>query len=173
MHKLFLSAGLALSLLAGCADTSRPGIERISSTVTGYSSDDAKMNSAVAQARASLPKALSVASQGDGTFAPTLRLKAAFPTQQGNEVIWIGDIAQAKSGQFSGKLRNEPIWMTGKKLGSSVKFTQAAIRDWSLPAGNGKFWGNYTTRVTAGDFGGQEGAALRATLKAKPTPANW
>ncbi len=166
-------ASLALLGLVACTDTSRPERIEVGPGVTGYSPVDNRMNSAIASARVTLPKALSVASTGSNSFSSGLFLKVDFPSESGAEVIWVRDISRAGSGQFSGKLDNEPFGLPGKRLGSSVRFAETAISDWALPAGDGKAWGNYTTRVIAKDSSPDRRRALMSTLTSKPTPADW
>ena len=173
MNKLILGAGLALSLLAGCTDANRPEVIQISPTTAGYHKTDRKMNAAIAQARETLPKALDTARLASGGYASGLQLKVAVPSQRGTEVIWVGSIAPKGDDSFTGAFVNTPIGLPGKTRGSKVSFAQSAIFDWSLPAGSGRYFGNYTTRVIAADLPSARGKAIRATLTPRPTPFNW
>lgn len=163
---LALAAGLAVLTLSACdseapkVDNSGPGDE-----VVQFEAQDAAMNAAIAQAKASLPAFL--ARLDAGQITPADSLKVGFPANGGHEHIWVNQIAR-QGDQLTGLLVNEPNWMPGLHERSPVTFAPALVSDWSYEK-DGKLWGNYTTRVMLPSLPPEEAEALKADLSDTPT----
>src|SRR5262245_43424651 len=176
---IILAAAAALTGLSACdaqqtsvttsengrTVTSREG----NPDVVDFASDDKLMNAAIADAQAHLPyfwEHVASPAQGEGDFT----LKVGFPVQQGassgKEHIWVSDIEKTSSG-YAGLLANEPLDLTGKKLGDRVEFTPDMISDWGFMRA-GKLIGHYTTRISLEDGDPREAAAIRAMLGENP-----
>lgn len=166
---LILAAALAALSLSACgrsdtaaptADTSGPGDD-----IVQYEAQDAAMNAAIAEAKASLPVFL--ARLDAGQLKPTDSLKVGFPANGGHEHIWVNNIAR-KGDQVTGTLANEPNWMPDLHEGSPVTFEPGLVSDWSYEK-DGKLWGNYTTRVMLPALSPEEAEAVKANLSDTPT----
>ncbi len=165
---LTLAAGLAALSLAACgqsesaapADTAVKGDE-----IVEFRAEDAAMNAAIAEAKASLPVFL--ARLDSGALQSGDSLKVGFHTDQGREHIWVDHIAR-KGDELTGTLANEPNWMPGLHQGSPVTFDPALVTDWSYEK-DGKLWGNYTTRVMLPSLAPEEAEAVKANLSDTPT----
>ena len=131
-------AALALVLSAGC--TKVPVAEQ----VVQVSSDDARMNAAIAKARATV-----------GTFVRALRapkasqwrfsIKVKISEADAREHFWLSDVRYDGS-VFSGKIANDPDVVTTVEFGQAVSARPAEISDW-MYVDHGKLVGGYTTRV--------------------------
>lgn len=164
---LILAAGLCV-FAAACdpavqapkADDSGPGDE-----IVQFQAQDAAMNAAVAQAKATLPAFLTRLDAGDIQTADSL--KVGFPAGEGHEHIWVDHVAR-KGDELTGLLANEPNAMPGLHQGSPVTFKIDLVSDWSYEK-DGKLWGNYTTRVMLPYLSPEEAQAVRANLSDTPT----
>lgn len=165
---LIATVGACVLALGACdskpaTDKTGPGDEMVQ-----FRDQDAEMNAAIAEAKASLPQFLARLDAGE--TQPADSLKVAFSTSQGNEHIWVRQIAR-KGDELTGTLANEPNYMPGQHLGSVVTFPVALVSDWSYEK-NGKRWGNYTTRVMLPYLEPDDAAAVRESLSDTPTESN-
>jgi uncharacterized protein YegJ (DUF2314 family) len=122
--------------LAGCS-----GNEPL---VTSFATEDAQMNAAMEQARASLPKfeerlANPPASQS------YIALKGRFEEDGTVEHMWIGDVAVSGEG-YRGKLGNNPVYLKKIQMDQSVLVKRTDVSDW-LAIDDGRLVGGYTLRV--------------------------
>lgn len=142
--------------------------------ITGFSDDNAQMNAAMAEARATLPVFLAHVTNAQGRGAPNATLKVAFPaTDGGREIIWVGDFRWDGRNGFTGRLDNQPNFMGNMRVGDAVEFTSADVRDWSVTGTDGQLWGNYTTRVMLPMIDPQTASLLRSRLSRNPVPSSW
>ncbi len=123
---------------AGC--TERPVVDH----VVQVSSDDARMNAAIAKARATV-----------GTFVTALQkpkasrsgfsIKIRITKGDDAEHFWLSDVRYDGSA-FSGKIDNDPEMVKTVKLGQAASARPAEISDW-MYVDHGKLVGGYTLRV--------------------------
>ncbi len=141
-------------------DASGPGDEMVQ-----FQNQDAAMNAAIEEAKTSLPIFLARLDAGDIT--PSDSLKVGFPVGEGNEHIWVNQVAR-KGDELTGTLANEPNGMPGLHQGSPVTFSVDLVSDWSYEK-DGVRWGNYTTRVMLPYLDPEQADAVRASLSDTPT----
>ncbi len=167
MTGLALAAGLALAV---------PAAAFAQDDVIQYAPDDALMEAAIAEARATLPLFLEHALDHEGYGIDGSVLKVAFPAQgktdMGQEHIWVSPFARQPDGSFIGILANAPVDLGDLQEGDRVEFRQDMISDWHLTDPSGLFWGSYTSRVMydAGAFGE---TPFEQIFEADPVPAEW
>lgn len=129
-----------------------------------FSTEDARMNAAVAEARRTLPVFWRRYDNGDGT---SFSLKAHFEAPNGGrEHLWFSNIKR-DGARLTGVLDNDPSWVTSLSRGQTVTFTEDQISDWTYEKG-GRMWGGFTLRVMLARLQPTEAAELRAYLS--PTP---
>lgn len=164
------AALVALALLAGAVPL------QAQDQVIPYAPDDAAMEAAIAEARASLPLFLAHAVDAQGTSVEGALVKVAFPTQGSTDMvtehIWVSPFAMRPEGGFVGILANAPVNLGPLREGDRVDFAEAMISDWHLTGPTGLYWGSYTSRVmhAAGAFGDTPFDQIFAT---DPVPADW
>lgn len=159
----------------GDADTSA----RSGDPVVEFAPGDKVMGDAQAEAQRHLPKFFEAALTEQGQSKPDTLLKVAFPiddpssSDMGVEVIWVGPFVRTGDG-FSGALANEPVSMPGLHAGSTVSFSEDMVRDWILPAPDGRAWGHYTTRVIAAQSEDENfKAMISQILMPDAAPKDW
>lgn len=127
---------LALVPMASCAKREE---------ITSVAADDAKMNAAVAEARATLPIFWKVAEAGDPAVQRKI-VKVALPVKGGGqEHLWMG-FESHDDRQVNGRLENEPEYLPGLHNGDPVTVDPSQVSDWAYVRG-GKMYGAYTMRV--------------------------
>lgn len=144
--------------------------------VVGFDRDDPAMTAAVAAARKSLPAFLEAMLDAQGYGPDGGYLKVGFAVEDpaiGVENIWVGPFRRLGNNRFVGLLANEPQAMPGLHNGDRVEFTQKMIVDWNLAAGDGRFWGDYTTRVVVSRLPADQARPLRKRFIEPPVPAAW
>ncbi len=157
---------LALALVLTTAVTSMPVQAQGGDPVVNFSDDDAAMNAAMAGAQQSLPIFMD-ALNNPGSGATDLILKVAIATDTDYvEHIWVDQIRPLGDDRFEGRYANDPVEFKGNQ-GDPVTFSQASISDWSFME-NGKFHGNYTTRVMLPHFDPDYATALSSLLAPLP-----
>lgn len=165
---MILAAALAALSLSACgqSESAAPADAAVKGDeIVEFRAEDAAMNAAIAEAKASLPVFL--ARLDAGALQSADGLKVGFHTDQGREHIWVDHIAR-KGDELTGMLANEPNWMPGLHQGSTVTFDPALVTDWSYEK-DGKLWGNYTTRVMLPSLSPEEAEAVKANLSDTPT----
>lgn len=141
-----------------------------------YAENDATMDAAIADARATLPIFLRNALDAKGVSLDDALVKVALPTEPGSptsdEHIWVAPFARLQDGSFSGLLANEPVNLGPLRAGDRIDFTEDMISDWHFNAPTGRYWGSYTSRVMydAGAFGDTPFDQL---FEADPVPPDW
>lgn len=154
----------AIALVAATAPASAGQPKGEAPEVVSVNADDAGMNAAIAQARATLGEFLRRLDTGQLT--PDDMLKVEMPTPGGSEEhIWVADIRRQGSG-FTGRLANDPIEIPYQR-GHQVTFTSDMISDWSYEA-HGRLWGNFTTRFVLPRLSPRQAAELRDILSETP-----
>lgn len=163
MRHVIVAIALAFSTVA-CGQPLPAGdraAERAADPIENFGPDDATMNAAIAEARASLPRFWEMFDARDGS---DFMLKVGFPTPDGgNEHIWVGDIQRAPNGALSAVIANEPHDVPSIRFGERANFEQAWISDWALTR-NGQMYGHYTTRVVVGSLPPEEQAQYAGFL---------
>jgi uncharacterized protein YegJ (DUF2314 family) len=141
-----------------------------------YADNDATMEAAIADARATLPIFLRNALDAKGVSLDDALVKVALPTEPGSptsdEHIWVAPFARLQDGSFSGLLANEPVNLGPLRAGDRIDFTEDMISDWHFNAPTGRYWGSYTSRVMydAGAFGD---TPFDRIFEADPVPPDW
>ena len=141
--------------------------------ITEFSTQDERMNAAMDTAKATLPRFLANMTDAEGYALPNTSVKAAFPTGNGAEIIWITPFVWDGSTEMAGVLANQPNFMGDLNAGDVVDFQVDMVRDWSLIGQDGTMWGNYTTRVMLPDLDSATATSLAARLADDPVPADW
>ncbi|MCU0829538.1 MAG: DUF2314 domain-containing protein [Tabrizicola sp.] len=168
LKRLLIPAVIAALALTAPAVAQDPVID--------YATDDPQMNTAIAEAQATLPLFLAHALDAQGKGSDVALVKVGFPTVDSSEMdvehIWVSLFARHEDGSFTGMLANEPVALGDLRAGDEVAFTQAMISDWHMTAPSGLFWGSYTSRVMyeQGAFGDTPFDQL---FEADPVPAGW
>jgi uncharacterized protein YegJ (DUF2314 family) len=149
-----LAAGLWLQPLAAASQ---------GSSYIKVPNQDAEMEEAKAQARATLPQfwdKLANPGAGEEGFA----LKVALP-YGGNstEHIWTKDV-ERKDGKTTGVINNVPRDVKGIRVGQRIDIAEAQISDWMFMR-NGKMVGNYTLRPLLKRMPPKDAARYRAMLE--------
>ena len=149
---------------------------RAQDPIISYDKDDAAMNAAIAEARATLPLFLARAFNDEGESWDEALLKVGFPTVDGGEMdvehIWVAPFAELEGGGFTGLLANEPMALGDLGVGDQVDFTADMISDWHMTAPSGRFWGSFTSRVmhAQGAFGD---TPFEMIFETDAVPADW
>jgi uncharacterized protein YegJ (DUF2314 family) len=143
--------------------------------VMDFDVDDPQMNAAVRQAQRTLPLFLESVLDGKEVSAPDVLVKVAMPRASDpttNENIWVDQFQRVGPDRFLGSLANEPVDLAHLALGSRIFFSQEQIVDWSVLSPDGRFHGNYTSRVMhdRGAFAGEEYDDI---FMPDPLPPGW
>ncbi len=129
---------VALGLAPGAGCERQPGVVMVEE-------DDAAMDAAVQQARATVERfiaALESPAAGQGDFS----VKAAFPVAEGeSEHMWLMNVSY-RDGLLHGEVNNDPVSTKAVRLGDQASVAPAEISDW-MYVENGRAIGAYTTRV--------------------------
>lgn len=145
-----------------------------------FDADDPLMTAAVSAARETLASFLDH-TRGNGAWLhPDAEMKVALHTTVAArqlydvavEIIWVSDIKR-NGKNFTGRLANAPNMLGDLQFGDQVSFTQAQIRDWSLPGADGRMFGHYTTRVVLDRLPPEQAAGYREYLSENPAPSGW
>jgi uncharacterized protein YegJ (DUF2314 family) len=138
-----LAVVLAAAALMGSCN--RAGAQADEAPMQWRKNDDAEMNAAVAEARRTLPVFRRLFDEHPVDIDLFL-IKAGFKTAHGgSEHVWLYDLAW-KDGSVSGVLANEPEDVPNMHAGDRVTASEDMISDWAYRK-QGKFYGQYTTRV--------------------------
>ncbi|MFK5921283.1 MAG: DUF2314 domain-containing protein [Verrucomicrobiota bacterium] len=114
------------------------------SDLVGLPDDHPEMLAAKKKARESLPGFFRIM-EGHSEELTEFSVKVAFPTDLGDEHIWVSDLSLEARG-LKGLLANDPNNIPGIKLGDEVVVEENRISDWSYCEG-GVFQGHFTTKV--------------------------
>lgn len=123
----------------------------IKENVIAYRTDDAAMNAAKDQGRATLPRFRELLAAGtEGTFTVKFPL-----TQNGaTEHIWM-QLTDAPEGKFVGLLANDPV--NGKRfhMGDQMTVAEKDVEDWMVRT-ESTIYGGYTARAALKDLPKEE-----------------
>ncbi len=134
-------------------------------SVVNVSTEDAAVNRAIRDGRATLPAILAqMADPPAGTSAYSLKVAVPKPGG-GDEHIWMTDCTGLPDA-IACLLANEPMYVDLDPAARHAVPTDA-ISDWSYEAG-GKIHGNYTARVLVERLPAEEAAALKARFAPLP-----
>jgi uncharacterized protein YegJ (DUF2314 family) len=126
-----------------------------------FPADDAGLEEAKAQARATLPEFLRRLSAPDADRS-SAAVKAPLPVPGGTEHVWLSGI-QCEGDQFVGTVENHPSAETGVQMGAIVRVAQAEISDWKLVE-RGQLVGGFTIRYFMSLMQPAQRAAVQAGL---------
>lgn len=138
-------------------------------------SSNPAINRAFAEARASLPSALSATQKRNGWFSPSLALYVAVKTDHPEkpiEFVWVDNIRRQDKG-YAGRLASQPRYVSGKGLRSGIDFLNPQIGDWAVQAEDGRYYGYFTTRALLPDLAEPLASKIRALLVPRAVPALW
>lgn len=110
--------------------------------VIDFRSSDREMNSAIADARKTLPDFIALYRAGKGERHA---VKVAIPYERGREHIWM-NLTAVEGDVFIGTIANDPIHLDNMNRGDSYRAGSAMVSDWNYMSG-GQMYGSYTTRV--------------------------
>ncbi|WP_425090987.1 DUF2314 domain-containing protein [Tropicimonas sp. S265A] len=133
--------------------------------------DDAAVNSAVEEARATLPLFLEHASTEPAGWE-NVAIKVALQADGPVENIWVGSFKPLEDGSFIGQLDNDPVYLGDLKAGSEVQFRYDQIVDWAFVE-QGVGYGFYSVRALVGAMSEEQAAAVEAFLAPGKVPATW
>ena len=133
------------------------------------SSKDAKVNAAIAEARATLP--VFWQRYDDQTPGVTnYQIKAGLPTPHGGvEHIWI-DVVNHSKLAVRGTLANDPVDLGDLKFGSEITVEPEKISDWMYER-NGKIYGAYTVRALTDRANPEDQRRVAPLLSSTPLEA--
>lgn len=127
--------------------------------------DDAAMEKAIADARASLDYFLDLAAKPPADTAG-YALKVAVRDGDKVEHIWLTPFRQDES-KFVGMVNNDPELVKNVKAGKPFAFGRDDISDWMYQK-DGKLHGGFTTRALIARMSEAEAAPYRAMLADDP-----
>ena len=110
--------------------------------VIDFRSSDREMNSAIAEARKTLPDFVALYRAGTGERHA---VKVAIPYDRGREHIWM-NLTAVEGDVFIGRIANAPVHLDNLNRGDSYRTGSAMVSDWNYMSG-GQMHGSYTTRV--------------------------
>ncbi len=145
-----LSVG-ALCVLAGCEVGDRD-------RTIGVTENDADMNAAIAEARATLDEFVARMENpepGDSDFA----IKVAITDPNGTEHFWANNVEVVGPG-FTATINNDPNIVRSVRLGQRVRARLDEVSDWMYTS-NGRMVGNRTLRVLLTKMSPEEAAAVK------------
>jgi uncharacterized protein YegJ (DUF2314 family) len=158
LRALCLSLSLAASAPALAGDP-----------VLQFAQDDPAMNSAMADARRTLPLFYGRLAQTD-LDSEVMLLKVAMPYKAGGaqsfEHIWVA-VASREGDSFRGVFANDPVHIDYDQY-DPVQFTEDDISDWMYYDKAGLMQGAFTMRVMLKDLPAGQAAEFRRALAPPP-----
>jgi uncharacterized protein YegJ (DUF2314 family) len=136
-------------------------LEAVDPNFVVFRTDDAGLEAAKAQARATLPEFLKRLS-APGADVTSAAVKAPLPVPGGSEHVWLSGI-QCDGDEFVGTVENHPSPGTGVQMGATVRISQTDISDWKLVE-RGQLVGGFTIRYFMSLMDPAQEAAMRAGL---------
>ncbi len=167
LRALAAASAVALAVLfaAGCGESREKVSASGAGSFFGVAAEDARMNEAIAQAKAHLDtfeRELATATPGR-----VFTVKKGFATPDGTEHLWI-IVGRAANGGFEGVVDNEPRAVAGVAYGDRHFVARDDVTDWMITDAEGRRWGCYTTRVLLPWM--PEEQRLRIESKLQPLP---
>lgn len=135
-------AALAFTLSSAAQEPAQGG--KAKNKVYNIASQDAEMEEAIAQARATFDGFLKTHAKPP-KGAEDFKIKVKFSEAGNNEHIWVTPFVVTPKG-FQGTLAGEPRYISYLDNGQDVSFTRADVSDWGYTL-NGKQKGSYTVCV--------------------------
>lgn len=126
--------------MLGSACATRHGGDR----VVKVPPDDARMNAAIAKARATV-RTFETALRAPKASQSRFSIKIRISEGDVGEHFWLSDV-RFNGSVFTGKIDNDPEAVNTVKLGQAVKARPTEISDW-MYVDHGKLVGGYTTRA--------------------------
>jgi len=140
MKQIALSVSILSCCICGCGHAQNKSDDHI----VMVKSADLEMNSAIQEARASLPKFWS-AFNSNAPHLEDFALKVAIHDGEKTEHFWINNI-QKSDGKLFGFIANDPELVTTVKFGQRVEIPITDITDWKYIK-EGKLIGGFTIAV--------------------------
>lgn len=153
MIELFAAAALALAPPVVAVQGDEP--------IYQVRSDDAAMNSAIAEGRRTLPsfyRRLAAPQAGDRDFM----VKFDIDPSERFEFVWAVSLDRSAS-PMTGILINQPV-NTSDRPGDRVAIAESSIIDWGYRTSAGVMQGNFTNRVLLGQMPPAEAEDYRRFL---------
>lgn len=157
----FFSLALVIALLGGCdsQDVERDSRDENYVHVKG---EDAEMNAAIAQAKATFPQFVSALREKKPSHR-TFGVKKPYATPSGGqEHMWIEEVTEIDGG-FVGVIANEAYDTREVHYGQRVRFAAGEISDWKYVDGN-VLVGGYTIRYFVNRMSPEEKKALEKEI---------
>ncbi|MCP5085642.1 MAG: DUF2314 domain-containing protein [Rhodobacteraceae bacterium] len=139
--------------------------------VVVFENENKEMNTAIAEARSTLPEFLNYVASGSSEIE-NFGVKVSLQGDEYIEHIWVSDVTVLGKGKFRGRLANAPVNLGRMKLGDQITFYERQISDWNFVR-DGKGYGYFTVRVIATQMAKDDAAALAGFLSAEPLPVRW
>lgn len=169
MRLALLVALMALAISSSAAAEKAPPVQ---DHVQYYGDSDERMNSAIANARAQLPRFFEVFDGAPAASREAFALKVGLDTPNGGrEHIWVGSLRRER-GQLVGELADVPENLPGMQLGSRLVIEPDRISDWMIHTPQG-IYGGYTMRVMIDDLPEAEARQYRELLAPTLLPEGW
>lgn len=137
--------------------------------------DDPALVAAMEEARASLPLFLQNTVDPRGIGPSGAALKVAFPTEDAEhpvEYIWVSPFIFLPDGRLAG-LSTAAGQFAKVEQDKTTTFTRDQIVDWSWRPGDGKAWGDYTTRVVFAAEKADPKALMGVDFSDPVVPPEW
>lgn len=150
---------LLLVAIVSCNESNQTSkIERPGEpTIYKVSSDDVKMNLAIANAKRTLDS-FDVAFKSKNPDYTFFSVKQKFATSKGGEHLWI-DIVSLKDRQYIGIIGNATESVKDYVLGDTIKINKTLITDW-MYLDKGRLRGGYSIRLLRQRMGENDRKAL-------------
>lgn len=137
--------------------------------------DDPALSKAIEEARATLPLFLQNTVDPRGIGPASAALKVAFPTEDAAhpvETIWVSPFVLLPDGRLAGVSTAAGQYAKVEK-DKTTTFARDQIVDWSWRPGDGKAWGDYTTRVVFAAEKADPKALMGVDFSDPIVPPSW
>lgn len=144
-------------------------------TIFYMPSGDPAMAAAMEEARASLPLFLKNVLDQRGIGPTGAALKVAFQTEDAAhpvEYIWVSPFLFLPDGRMAGLSTNAGQY-ADVKADQTTTFARDQVVDWSWRPGDGKAWGDYTTRVVFAAQKADAKALMGVDFSDPIVPPDW
>ncbi|MEM7601405.1 MAG: DUF2314 domain-containing protein [Verrucomicrobiota bacterium] len=137
-----LASIITIFAILGCEEKGDGVIKREGEPDFVQSFDDARMASAIAEAKENIDIFISALEEQDSSLKGFAIKKAYAHGADDQEFIWINEVNLVE-GVFEGEINNEPVNDIGVSLGQRVRVKPEEVEDW-LFMSNGRLKGGYT-----------------------------
>lgn len=140
-----------------------------------FETGDPAMETAIAEARASLPLFLDHTIGSEGMSVDGAMVKIAMPVEDGPvtfEHIWATPFRRLSDTAFVAMLANRPNNLPDYEVGDLVEFNATQVSDWAFFDESGVLYGGYSMRVIR-DSGQATNEGAFDSLSEQPIPADW